>query len=403
MELNRELDDWYDAWLEYRKNTEAPQLYNKWVAVSMIASVLERKVYLRWDKRIYPNLYIVLVGPPGCRKGTAMSPGRELLDEMNVKIAADATSKEKLSSRLKEASDNFEALDGQIHSYAALTIFSEEFSVFLGYGNIELMQWMSDWYDCKNKWKYETKHQGIDEIEGVWVNLIGATTPELLQESMPRESFGGGLNSRIIYVYADQKEKIVIFPFLTLQDEALKDQLARDLQIMRLISGEYEPTQSYLDEWERWYPEQYANHMSQDDRMGGYIDRRPTHLHKLAMIFNASRGGGLKLTDHDFNRARNLLEETERHMSKTFAGVGKSEFSSVMNRALQYIRMHGKVAYSEVLKRFYYDADDRSLATIIATLERAKLIRLSREEPEGLDGRRDYWCIYQADEVERGV
>lgn len=193
MDLKRELPDWIEAWLQYMFSTESPTIYHKWVAVSMIASVLERKVFLNWDKKIYPNFYIVLVGPPAARKGTAMWPGRELLDNMNVKIAADATTREKLIRRLKDASDTFE-LNGQIHSYSALTIYSEELTVFLGYGNQELMQNMADWYDCKANWKYETKHQGIDDIDGVWVNLIGATTPGLLQDSLPRESFGGGLN-----------------------------------------------------------------------------------------------------------------------------------------------------------------------------------------------------------------
>jgi len=139
MELNLELEDWYEGWLHYMKDSEAPLLYNKWVAISMLAAVLERKVFLSWDKLIYPNFYIVLVGPPGCRKGTAMSPGRAVLDEMNVKLAADATTKEKLASRLEDATDNFEAADGQIYPYAAMTIFSEEFTVFLGYGNVCLL------------------------------------------------------------------------------------------------------------------------------------------------------------------------------------------------------------------------------------------------------------------------
>jgi hypothetical protein len=372
-------------------NSEAPKIYNRWVAISMIAAVLERKVFLTWDKRLYPNFYTVLVGPPGCRKGTAMGPGRAVLEEMNVKIAADATTKEKLASRLKEASDNFEALDGQIHTYAALSIFSEEFTVFLGYGNVELMQWMSDWYDCKPKWKYETKHQGVDEVDGVWVNLLGATTPELLQESMPRESFGGGLNSRIIYIFADRKEKLVIFPFEQEGKSELREMISRDLQIMRLTSGEFVPDESYLKRWKEWYPKQH--NPPQDDKMAGYMHRRPTHIHKLSMVFNASRGGNLTLTDVDFDRAVGLLSETERNMNKTFAGVGQSQFASVMNRALQMIRLNNEVLYSDLLAKFYFDADDSTMSMIIATLERANLIKLKRTK-----GHRDFYCIYRGKE-----
>jgi len=394
MELKRDLQDWYEAWLKYMDNSESPTIYNKWVAISMISAVLERKVFLQWDKKLYPNFYTVLVGPPGCRKGTAMSPGREILEELNIKIAADATTKEKLASRLKEASDTFEAMDGQIHSYAAMTIFSEEFTVFLGYGNVELMQWMSDWYDCKPKWKYETKHQGIDEVDGVWVNLLGATTPELLQESMPRESFGGGLNSRIIYVFADRKAKLVVFPFQLEGQDEIREMLVRDLQIIRLMSGEFTPADSYLKRWGEWYPQQH-NKQNEDDKMSGYMERRPTHIHKLAMAFNASRGGNMTLTDVDFDRALTLLSETERNMNKTFAGVGKSQFAAVMNRVLQVIRIKREVKYSELLKQFYYDADDKSMGMIVATLERANLIKLDRTR---IEGHRDFYCVYRGKE-----
>ena len=394
MELNLELEDWYEGWLHYMKDSEAPLLYNKWVAISMLAAVLERKVFLSWDKLIYPNFYIVLVGPPGCRKGTAMSPGRAVLDEMNVKLAADATTKEKLASRLEDATDNFEAADGQIYPYAAMTIFSEEFTVFLGYGNVELMQWLSNWYDCLDHWVYETKHQDINELQGVWVNLVGATTPELLQESMPRESFGGGLNSRIIYVYAERKEKLVIFPFLNRDKNIeLKEQLSTDLQKLRLYSGEAIPDQSYLDAWEKWYPAQQNLGIGDDDRMSGYVERRPTHVHKLSMVFNASRGGDLRITDVDFKRAIGLLEETERKMANTFAGVGKSQFSSIMNKVLQYLRAHGEATYSQLLNNFYYDADDKTMGLITSTLERAKLIEIDRTRHEGHS---DYYLIYKA-------
>jgi len=338
VKVERLLPDWIASWKEYMSNSEAPAIYNEWVGVSMVASVLERKTYLTWDKRVYPNFYIVLVGPPGCRKGTAMTPGRTLLEEATVNIAADATTKEKLASRLQEASDNFTAMDGQVHGYAAMTIYSEEFTVFLGYGNIELMQWMSDWYDCKDIWKYETKHQGVNEVAGVWVNLIGATTPELLQESLPRESFGGGLNSRIIYVYANKKDKLVLFPFLKPGQEKHKHSLMRDLQLIRLTNGEFKPDESYLKCWEDWYPHQHGNAMN-DDKMAGYQERRPTHLHKIAMVMNASRNAdGMILTKTDFTMALDLLTRTEANMQRTFAGVGKSLMAVTMNRILKQLK-----------------------------------------------------------------
>jgi hypothetical protein len=113
------------------------------------------------------------------------------------------------------------------------------------------------------------------------------------------------------------------------------------------------------------------------------------------MIFNASRGGNMTLTDHDFNRALELLTTTERSMAKTFAGVGKSDFASIMNRVLQTLVTRRQVKYSELLQTFYYDADDQVLGNAVATLERAKLVRVEKGD---IEDRRDYYVIYSAGE-----
>jgi len=380
-DFDRQLPDWLDGWNAFMSNSEAPTIFNKWVGVSMIAAVLERKCYLNWDKQLFPNFYIVLVGPPGCRKGTAMGPGRKLLEEMNIKLVAEATTREVLIKRLKDSRENYENLElNEIHAYSAMTCFSEELTVFLGYNQQQLMQDLANWYDCVPKWKYDTKHQGTDDIEGVYFNLCGATTPKLLRESMPVESFGGGLNSRIIYVYAREKGALVIFPFLKKEQPELYEKLNQDLQWIRLMSGEFKPEQSFLDSWEAWYPKQFNNALKDNEKMQGYLERRPTHLLKLGMIINASRGGDMKLTDEDFTRGLTLLEEVEIKMPQTFEGMGQSKTSDLNIRMMHYIRDKGTVPYPVLLKTFIDDADDSLLAALVATFAKAGLLDTERLE-----------------------
>ncbi|KKN73960.1 hypothetical protein LCGC14_0395250 [marine sediment metagenome] len=373
----RELPDWIDGWMQYMKNSEAPQLYNKWVAISMIAAVLERKVWLRWDKEIYVNFFIILAGPPAGGKGTAMEPGRLMLEEMSINIAADCSSKEQLVVRLKEPTTNFEypPRSNIIHPYSAMTVFSEEFTVFLGYGNIDLIGWLSNWYDCRDPWNYETKHQGKAHIDGLWVNLIGATTPDLLRDALPTETFGSGLNSRIIYVYAPGRGKLIVFPHKKTGQPELWNKLNIDLQNIKLEVGAYTPSESYEKVWGEWYPLQRQHPFTQDSYMIHYAGRRATHIHKLSMIMNASRNGGMILTDEDFKRALKILITTERHMKRTFAGMGKNKFAATMYKIGEVIRMRGSIQYSELLEKFYYDADNNEMSTILATLEVAGKIK----------------------------
>src|SRR3990170_8200696 len=77
----REAGDWLSSYLEYTDNTEPPASYHLWTGISVISGVLQRKVWMEWGHElIYPNMYVVLIGPSGrCRKGTAMNIGKGLL------------------------------------------------------------------------------------------------------------------------------------------------------------------------------------------------------------------------------------------------------------------------------------------------------------------------------------
>ena len=89
---SRYYNDFLSAYLAYTNNTEPPTSYHTWTALSMIAAALQRRVYIKWGyETIYPNMYIVLVGPSGkCRKGTAMNVGKDLLKDLaGISVASD--------------------------------------------------------------------------------------------------------------------------------------------------------------------------------------------------------------------------------------------------------------------------------------------------------------------------
>lgn len=370
--------DWIDTYMRYTDNSEPPVLFRKWTAVSTIAAAMQRKCSLKWGYlEFFPNLYTVLVAPSGrCRKGTAMSPGYGFLRALGIPIAAEAITREALIRELRESNSLDvtsieEGVDQQASAthHSSLTIYSPELTVFLGYGNLQLMSDLTDWYDCRERWTYRTKNQGTDVIIGVWVNLLGATTPELLQSTMPRDAIGGGLTSRIIFVYESKKAKSVALPFYTEEEKALYSDLEDDLRRILLLSGEYKVTSSFIDEWTTWYPWQEVHKPFSQPLFEGYLERRPNHLLKLSMIMSASRQDQLVIDRQDFLRAKELLEHTERNMPKTFSGVGRAENADVTSRVMTYIADKGVTTYAELLKAFHYDADYEQMKKVVATLE----------------------------------
>lgn len=381
----RILEDWLEGYIDYTKNSEPPYTFHLWVAISILSSVLQRKCKLPWGSLLfYPNIYVVLVAPSGeARKGTAMGPAFEFLTDLGVNLTAEATTREALIRYLGECEDNTTNSSGGFERHASMTIFAPELTVFLGYQNHQLLSDLTDWYDCRDKWIYRTKHEGTDDITGVYVNLIGATTPDLIRTVMPLDAIGGGLTSRMIFVFEEKKGKIVPYPMITKEEIALRVSLKTDLEHIFMMRGEFKTTSRFLEEWIKWYTVQDANPPFRDPRFNGYIQRRANHIMKLSMICCASRSGEMIVTHEDLDRAIGILKLTERKMLKTFAGVGKSQHADILVQVMNEIGMKGETTKAELLDIFHHDADSWTMDHVLKTLEDMKFARIERQPGTG--------------------
>jgi len=373
----RHLPDWIDAFMLYTENTEPPVLYRKWTAISVIAAALQRKCRVEWGTSLvfYPNLYIVLVGPSATGKGTAMSPGLDLLEDLkHIRIAAQSTSLQALIRRLKETNFNDPDLEtGEMQMHSSMTIFSKEFTVFLGYHNRELMSALCDWYDCDRHWTYETIARKKEEIVGVWVNLIGGTTPDLIQSSMPLDAIGGGLTSRIIYIYEEKKSKLVPLPMQSQKERELYTTLLHDLEKICMFSGCFKYTTDLMDAWTEWVNYNEANPPALGKKFDGYLGRRRTHVMKLSMIMSASRNSDdpMVITRDDFERALRTLEAAETKMPLTFKGVGHSDKAGLLRDVLAYLLTlkTDEIPFHMYAEYFQDDMDKFEMDRMLSTLE----------------------------------
>jgi len=298
-----------------------------------------------------------------------MGDGEGFLTDLGIKIASTSITREALIHQLKTCSDTSITPGGVMAMHSSLTILSKELTVFLGYNNQQLMADLTDWYDCAGQWEYRTKNMGTDDISGVWVNLIGATTPDLLQTTLPRDAIGGGLTSRIIFVYENKKDHTEPFPVQTGAEIALGKELRVDLERISLLQGMFSVSEKFIDLWIDWYTKTDSSPPPfEDHRFSGYFERRPTHMYKLCMIFSASRSDSMIIDEVDFHRSLELLEKTERMMPYTFSGLGRSSTSEVLNRALTIIAARKKVSLANLQAMFYNDADAKTLDNIIQTM-----------------------------------
>jgi hypothetical protein len=356
---------WLTAYLAYTAESESPEEYHLWTAISVIAGALRRSVFFDMGYFLmYPNMYVVLVGPPGrCKKSTAMRIGRDILKATpGAKFTADSTTREKLIINLTQAHK-----DGS----SCMTAHSTEFATMLTSSGMDMVVFLTDIFDCPAVWEHDTKSGGKNTIKGPFLNLLGATTPDWISRAMPLDTIGVGLTSRIIFIFHDTPREADPIPKLTPAQKALQQLLVTDLIEISTLSGEFKLDDEADKFHTEWYRERVNNpNPTGDPRLAGYFERKQTHLIKLAMIVAASKRDGLLISLDDLKDAMKMMESIESRMMKVFSGVGKNPIYADKEAILSAIINAGVngLSMGELLARFNYSLRKDELAEVLDTL-----------------------------------
>ena len=375
----RILDDWIKTYMQYTSHSEFPLMYHYWCAISAIAGAVERKVWIEWEpgRTIYANMYIILVGHSGLGKGEAMRPIISIFNELRRKnVIADAVTCEELSVQMSKGADNFLGPDNKTITHSSMQVFAKELSVLLGQKDLKMLSYLTDWFDCHDKWSKHTKHSDSEDIRGVYVNLLGATAPDWLDSILPVQATGGGFTSRVIFVVENDLAKLKPYPDKSIENIELKLDLVHDLQVISQVIGEFWLNQEALDFRAELYLDQHDPSRKQNtgwviqqaDEFEGYRSRRLLHLKKLGMIFALSRGSRGEIKKEDLVKGDKLLSATEKKMPLVFSSIGRSQLAAITGKIINFMQKYKKASRTQLLRAFYKDIDKPNLLIVEETL-----------------------------------
>ncbi len=393
--MSRKLKNWLDSYVEYTENTESAKIFHPWIGRSMVAAALRKKVWLHLGRiKVFPNLYVILVAEPGIvRKSQSISYGVDILNEItNIELSADAITKEALLQDLEACASDEQMPNGDMFRHSSLSVISREFESFLGQKqeNTKMLVLLTDLFDCQElPWKYRTKNSGTNIIPSVYLNILGATTPESLASSLPITAIGGGLTSRIIFIWGSEKNKKIPIPYLSPELYERREALINDLTVISRISGGYNFSSECQTEWERWYmrfEERSPARVCKDPAFNGWYSRKPMFVLKLAVINAAVKHSELIIEWNDVDQAIIELEIAEKAMSKTFVAVGRSDISPEVNMVASIIEAEGIISEPALLQRIWRDVDAKKFENVIDTVIRRGLARRGYEGPAGEKG-----------------
>lgn len=379
----RRLADWLTSYMEYTKNTESPRSYHLWGGLSVLANAMERKCYLKWGHDVVrPNQYIILVGPSGAaRKGAPIVIARKMMEAIECNLAPDMVTQQRLIQLLATSTRTYMPRPGHVAMQSPISIVVEELYGLLGTRNTDYLNMLTAWWDSRDKWAYETKHQGSDHITNMVCNIYAATAPDWLPSILSQEAMGGGFTSRCIFVVEEKKSQIIPDPNKVMPDVQLARDLVADLEHIRQQMGEFRFTEDGKELYENWYiAEERKNEEGRptvgDPRFGGYTARRATHVFKISMALSISQSDDMLLTKEIVQRAIGLLELTEKKMPRVFQGLGENRLAKQTALVLELIRSKGQVSRREILSTHYHDVDGWAMDQIEHTLKGLSSVKI---------------------------
>lgn len=382
----------FDMYFTYTKETECPQFYHRWAAISGIGTLLGRDYFFQHGHfQVNPNVYAMLIGNPGTRKSTAIKILKQLLVQTGYKnIAADKTTKEKflvdmaayleqdaeadatiLEENIFGAADSDESL--LTKPPAEVYIAADEFNDFMGNGNIEFISLLGTLWDYAGIYRNRIKNGKSVAIPNPTVSILGGNTPTNFSMAFPPEIIGQGFLSRLILVYGEPTGKKITFP--KPPDAAYTAELVK--YMVEIKTKSRGPAQLHPAA-ERLLDKIYQSWPGMEDyRLESYGNRRFTHLLKLCVICSAMRMD-TRITDADVVLANTILSHTEFLMPKALGEFGKSKHSDVAHKVMEVLSSAtAPMMYKEIWQFVHQDLDKiADLAEILKNLQVADKIQL---------------------------
>ena len=385
----RKTQSWVDSLLDFTDHIGSPTIFRRWAAISAIGGALERKVWIQSQReRIFPNLYVLLAGPPGTGKTRALMACRRVWEELGTHhVSQLSLTKAAFIDTLAAAKRQVRASGHyEIHS---LLVAIPELGVLLPGYDSEFMNTLTHLYDClPYSESRRTNKEGPLEINNTVVNLIACTTPAFLVNALPAGAWNEGFMSRVVIIYNDSMLKrafgLMESDIDTSEDPAMKKTLQNEMQRIALLEGRVGWTREGAELAEHYNTIDFDEDefpKPKHPRLLHYNTRRPVQFLKLCLISAVDRGE-FEIGTQDCYRARDWMVEAEDIMPQIFHQMASGGDSQTINDCWHYVltkwhRGNQKgVPIADVREFLYTRASVQHVERIIQTMVDMRMIKL---------------------------
>lgn len=347
-------DDVFEKYLAYTAETEPPTIYHRWCYLASLGALIGRKAWIvQGHGRIFPTLYLMLLGEPATRKSTSIKMSKKLVSAAGYSsFSGDKTTKEKFLEDLEGVTEDITDAKGKA-KYDAVTaealwgsssegeprevfIVADEFNDFTSPGNTDFYTTLGnlwDWDDPNLPYSSRLKNSKSISIYQPTISLLSGNTPELFAKAFPPESIGSGFLSRLLLIYGERSKRKITFP--PPPDSILQNFLVNFLHRLHTTeAGEVSLSPGAREVLDDIY--QNGDDPVQDIRFKGYNNRRFTHLLRICLIIAVSKFKN-EISADDVIQANTILSHAEILMPKALGEFGKNKNSDIADKVMNVI------------------------------------------------------------------
>lgn len=371
---------WIDKVLVACDDAETPRSWIKWSCLSSLAAVSSFNVWL--DMHMYtirPNIYCILIGPPGLGKGFPIDLAKDFVTIVdNTRIISGRNSVQSIIQQLGHSTTR---QGGKPMFKGAQAFFgANEFATFC-IEDPQALTILTDLWDYHKVWKNTTKGSGIDHLKNTSITMIGGAAPVHFKQVVPDNAIGGGFLARTLLINEEKAHKVNSLMRRDKRSKKLdKEELAQHLIEVSKLEGEIIPTEEAQIFWDDFY-NSYKSKISDDKT--GIKQRFHVHVLKTAILLSLSERLDKVLEKHHIEQAIELIQNIIHGAAKTLLGSGRNPLVHQTSLCIQYMLKHNlRASRQQLLRTYWGEFDAQDLDRIASSMMNADAWMMESEGKE---------------------
>lgn len=178
-------------WVDILSITETPDSYAIACGLSVIGAAFKRHVYVdQVNWKVYPTLRILLVGPPGIGKDTAINESKKAVEKLGIPIVGGVT-KEHIQDQI-----------AKIIPPQTAFIAAGELANFMGRSDYQngTLEFLTDLFSDPDIFNCSTRSEAERILIKPTITMQAGSTTEWIHGNLPRNALSGGFIPRFLVV-----------------------------------------------------------------------------------------------------------------------------------------------------------------------------------------------------------